>query len=182
MCHRCRANLKRLSASLVCEACKHSFPIDDEIADFSEGKYYDSFSSEARLSYEEQLGLSREYAGTASRIRNFYLPLLRQRPHERVLDCGTGNGLAVDLLTSAGYEAWGVDLSQLRKWQWRERQNRHRLVVTDALRLPFESGYFDAVISSGVIEHIGVVEERLPRYRAMPLAAGTSFAARFFGS
>jgi SAM-dependent methyltransferase len=77
-----------------------------------------------------------------------------------VLDAGCGNGLSVDLLAAAGYEGWGVDSSPLRRWQWRERAQRRRLAVADVRTLPFLSSSFDAVISSGVVEHIGVVEQR----------------------
>ena len=66
-------------------------------------------------------------SGAVSRIQGFYLPLLRRLARERgpalplrVLDCGCGNGLSVDLLNEAGLDAWGNDLSKLRRWQWRE--------------------------------------------------------------
>jgi SAM-dependent methyltransferase len=87
-----------------------------------------------------------------------------------VLDSGCGNGLSVDLLSAAGVDAWGHDLSALRKWQWRQRRMRERLVVADATSLPFPDGFFDVVISSGVIEHIGVEERGNPRYSVTPLA------------
>ncbi len=99
---------------------------------------------------------------------DYYLPaaLARQqleRPF-RVLDSGCGNGIAVDLLGEAGIEAWGNDVSALRKWQWQERKFRHRLVVADTRQLPFGDGAFDMVISSGVLEHVGVEEGRNPGY------------------
>lgn len=87
----------------------------------------------------------------------------------RVLDCGCGNGLSVDLLNEAGFVAFGNDPSALRKWQWRERQHRCRLVVADGSKLPFPSGFFDAVVSSGVLEHVGVVESAVGSYSVEPV-------------
>jgi SAM-dependent methyltransferase len=72
----------------------------------------------------------------------------------RVLDSGCGNGQAVDILNAAGFEAWGHDLSALRKWQWRTRARRDRLVVADGNALPFPAGFFDVIIASGVLEHV----------------------------
>ena len=106
--------------------------------------------------------------GARRRIVDYYLPHVLHR--KRILDCGCGNGVSVDILNDAGFEAWGNDVSTLRKWQWKERRHRDRLVVASAMSLPFPDAYFDVVISSGVIEHIGVEESALPRYsvRAMP--------------
>lgn len=113
-----------------------------------------------------------------SRIQGFYLPLLRSFARERgkalplrVLDCGCGNGLSVDLLNEAGLDAWGNDLSKLRRWQWRERRFRERLSLADGARLPFPDGFFDALICSGVLEHIGVRETGGETYRVVPLPA-----------
>jgi SAM-dependent methyltransferase len=96
------------------------------------------------------------------RIEDYYLPILRAAGARRVLDSGCGNGEAVDVLLGAGFDAWGHDLSAFRKWQWGARRRRDRLVVADGLKLPFPDGFFDAVISSGVLEHVGVSERGGP--------------------
>ena len=96
----------------------------------------------------------------------------------RILDCGCGNGISVDLLRGEGFDAWGNDLSALRKWQWQERAHRDRLVVASALSLPFPDAYFDVVLSSGVIEHIGVLEHSHP-YRVAALPDRDSLRAAF---
>jgi SAM-dependent methyltransferase len=76
----------------------------------------------------------------------------------------------VDVLLGAGFDAWGHDLSAFRKWQWGARHRRDRLVVADGLKLPFPDRYFDAVISSGVLEHVGVDERGAPGvYEVAPL-------------
>ncbi|HEY8183930.1 MAG TPA: class I SAM-dependent methyltransferase, partial [Thermoanaerobaculia bacterium] len=129
-----------------------------QIADFAGGAYYDNFTEASALAPEHLRGLELEKDGATTRIATYYLPQIATRSRGRVLDAGCGNGISVDLLQSAGYEAWGVDLSLLRRWQWRERQHRDRLAVANGMRLPFADGFFDVVLSSGVIEHVGVQE------------------------
>ncbi len=172
VCPHCRATLEwseeRAGApTLSCTRCRRSYPAGDEIADFSGGAYYDTFHSEDELTAEHKTGLAAEVAGSRWRIERFYASKLPAGA--RVLDCGCGNGIAVDVLHEQGFEAWGVDLSALRKWQWRERVHRDRLAVADALRLPFPDSFFDVVISSGVIEHIGVTEIGGADYRVRPM-------------
>ena len=146
------------------------YPIEHDIADFSGGHYYDHFTPGDELSDAHEVGLANEEPGTRTRIESFYAPLLRRESDvTRVLDCGTGNGLAVDLLCERGFDAWGADLSALRKWQWRTRVRRDRLVVSDAARMPFSDGFFDAVICSGLLEHVGVEESGVPAYEVRPL-------------
>ena len=134
---------------------------DDGIADFSGGRYYDNFKPGDPV----PPGLEPEIAGAETRAR-FYAPMMRGA--KRVLDCGCGNGLTVEHLRDAGFDAWGTDVSAFRKWQWRERRDRDHLVVTDGEHLPFEEAYFDAVISSGVLEHVGVDELAIDGYRVTP--------------
>jgi SAM-dependent methyltransferase len=170
VCPTCRTPLSRIAGTLRCGTCNIDYPIEHDIADFARGRYYDAFDAGQVLPDEHRAGLAQEMEGTRRRIEDFYGPLIRrlQPDAERVLDCGCGNGLAVDVLSAQGYEAWGNDLSQLRKWQWREREVRERLVVADGSSLPFADGFFDVVIASGVIEHIGVEEWGQPRYGVRP--------------
>lgn len=170
VCPRCKA---ALDSAFCCPSCVRCYPEGD----FAEGRYYDHFDGSTSLTPGHAEGLQLELEGTRRRILDFYLPLLP--PGARVLDCGCGNGLSVDLLSERGFEAWGNDLSQLRKWQWRERERRDRLVVASALSLPFPDRYFDVVISSGVIEHIGVEETAIPRYAVKPLPDRDALRAGF---
>ncbi len=148
------------SSSLSCRACETVYPVDDGIADFSERQYFTDHAAPEAMSDEARRGYANENEGR--RIEDYYLPLLRATGARRVLDSGCGNGEAVDVLLGAGFDAWGHDLSAFRKWQWAARERRERLVIADGLKLPFPDGFFDAVISSGVLEHIGVAERGGP--------------------
>jgi SAM-dependent methyltransferase len=184
VCPDCRGPLAPTEASLACGRCQKNYPLSSGLADFSGGRYYDNFTSGQAIAQSEVEGLSNEVPGAIARIRDYYLPLLEQerktlsRPL-RVLDSGCGNGMSVDLLIQAGIEAWGVDLSALRKWQWGERIRTDRLACADSLRLPFEDGFFDAILCSGVLEHIGVRELRGSRYSVTVLEERDSERTRF---
>jgi SAM-dependent methyltransferase len=172
VCVDCRSALACGDQAYQCTSCLTSFPVQNGIADFAEGAYYDSFDPGRDTLTEEHLhGLKLEVEGSIRRIEDFYVPLIERVASgaRRVLDAGCGNGVSVDALRGAGFDAWGNDLSELRKHQWRERASRERLVVASALRLPFPDDYFDAVISSGVVEHIGTAETPAPHYSVRPL-------------
>ena len=81
----------------------------------------------------------------------------------RLLDVGCGNGYGVEVWRKQGTRAIGVDRSLYRLARW---ISEHRLarpfVVADAAALPFAAGAFDAVISSGMIKHVGVSETSNP--------------------
>jgi len=174
VCPHCRIALDRV---FCCPNCARCYPAEYGIVDFAEGAYYDQFDDTTSLTPEHREGLQLEVEGTRRRILDFYLPKLP--PGARVLDCGCGNGVSIDLLIEHGFDAWGNDLSQLRKWQWREREHRDRLVVASALSLPFADDFFDVVISSGVIEHIGVEETAIPRYAVKPRPDRDELRAQF---
>ena len=178
VCARCKGALDARGeepVELFCARCAIAFPRSGGIADFAEGRYYDDFPGPEVLSAENLRGLANESEG--ARIEGYYAPLLDgiaaerglPRPSLRVLDSGCGNGESVDALSGLGFEAWGHDLSALRKWQWRERERRDRLVVASGETLPFSDGAFDAVIASGVLEHIGVSEAGGGTYRVAPM-------------
>jgi SAM-dependent methyltransferase len=177
VCPTCHAPLLAATAALGCLPCDRTFPIENGIVDFAADAYYDNFREGEELSSDHLVALQDELEGTRTRIERFYGPLIARRfgraesPSPlRVLDSGCGNGISVELLTDAGMDAWGIDSSALRKWQWRQRKERRRLALGDARTLPFPDEFFDAVISSGVLEHIGVRESRNPLYRAEPEA------------
>lgn len=171
-CPKCHCGLQIETGGLCCPCCDAVYPLTDEIADFSGGTYYDEFEDQDQLSESQAVGLEHEVSGTRTRIEEYYLPRLAALDSSgapKVLDCGCGNGLSIDLLIDGGIEAWGNDVSRLRQWQWRERRHRERLCITDGSNLPFADSFFDVVISSGVLEHVGVEEHGAPNYSVKPL-------------
>lgn len=151
-----------------------------------EGAYYDDFRGPEQLNEAQRLGLANERAGTEARVRDFYLPAVLGLPRPvdralRLLDSGCGNGISVDRFAEQGIEAWGNEVSALRMWQWRERVSCDRLVAADSRRLPFPDGYFDVVISSGVLEHVGVAERGGDAYHVEPLPERDAMRVAFLG-
>jgi SAM-dependent methyltransferase len=187
VCPRCRSPLRRDETGLECPSCGRSYPVSDGVADFVSGEYYDRFPAGAEPSEGDRAGLEHEVAGAIPRIRDFYLPKIERARRRsgrtghawRVLDCGCGNGISVDVLNEAGVAAWGNDPSAMRQWQWRERTWRERLSVADGSSLPFPDGFFDAVLASGVLEHVGVEESRSAGYAVRPLPSRDADRRRF---
>ena len=83
-----------------------------------------------------------------------------KRKVERVLDLGCGNGRNALYFAAQGIKASGVDISPSAiRWakEWAEKQNLEAdFQVADIVALPFESGYFDAAVSHGVLDHVPI--------------------------
>jgi SAM-dependent methyltransferase len=82
-------------------------------------------------------------------------PWLDQETFRRVLDVGCGMGRGISRLLAEGYEAFGLDLPNLSRFWAKAGNDLDRFLAGDCGRLPFPDGFFDAVYSTGVIEHIG---------------------------
>ena len=74
------------------------------------------------------------------------------QPGARVLDVGCGVGQVVARLNEAGFEAYGVDVSQPNI----ERASKvcPRCQLYDGQRLPFPDGHFASVGALNVLEHV----------------------------
>jgi SAM-dependent methyltransferase len=70
----------------------------------------------------------------------------------RALDVGCGVGQVVGRLTEAGFEAWGVDVSEPSIA--RARKFSERCLLYDGTTLPFPDGHFDSVGALNVLEHV----------------------------
>jgi SAM-dependent methyltransferase len=177
ICPECRSRLELHDPALLACACGASYPrLPSGGPDFLQGASFADFDID-ETDFEQQLLLGQEAAGVSARVQDFLLPLIRgyARAHNlelkqlTVLDCGCGNGLSVDLLSARGIHAWGIDAGRSRHRQWEQREAKANLVSANALRLPFEDSSFDAVLSSGLVEHIGIHEEEIDGYRSYRL-------------
>jgi 2-polyprenyl-3-methyl-5-hydroxy-6-metoxy-1,4-benzoquinol methylase len=74
------------------------------------------------------------------------------RPGARALDVGCGVGQVVARLTEAGFEAYGVDVSEPNIE--RARKFCERCQVYDGKRLPFPDQHFATVGALNVLEHV----------------------------
>lgn len=109
----------------------------------------------------------------ASRRVDFYSGKIAHRDGF-VLDLGCGNGYAVMGWRRLGRKAFGVDLSLYRLSRWVDEHRGPRpFALADARALPFRDRAFDVVVSSGMIEHVGVDEYSAP-YRIVELPDKTA--------
>ncbi len=74
------------------------------------------------------------------------------RPGARSLDVGCGAGQVVGRLTEAGFEAWGVDVSEPNIE--RARKFSERCLFYDGKRLPFPDKHFASAGALNVLEHV----------------------------
>ena len=74
------------------------------------------------------------------------------KPGARALDVGCGVGQVVARLTEAGYEAYGVDVSEPNIE--RARKTSQRCQFYDGKKLPFADAFFARVGALNVLEHV----------------------------
>ncbi|MCK5378801.1 MAG: class I SAM-dependent methyltransferase [Acidobacteria bacterium] len=99
----------------------------------------------------------------------YFSEIVEIRPGRILLDVGCGNGYAVQQWREAGLNAFGVDLSFYRLTRWvAEHRDSRPFVIADASALPFRDQSFEVLVSSGMIEHVGVSESANP-YTIVPL-------------
>jgi SAM-dependent methyltransferase len=113
-----------------------------------------------------------EKAAAAERVEYYAsLSCENRNPAEcLLLDVGCGNGYSIPEWHRRSFRVVGVDIDPYRLSRWvREHPPGPPLVLADAQRLPFPRALFQCVVSSGMIEHVGVQEQPNPyRIRALP--------------
>ena len=77
----------------------------------------------------------------------------RNIPPGRVLEAGCGLAKWVAFLDSIGYEAYGLDYSDVAIQQSLAIWPNLRLLRGDLRKMPFDDSFFDGIISFGAIEH-----------------------------
>ena len=74
----------------------------------------------------------------------------------RILDLGCGPALMEPAFLARGLEAWGIDVSpeMIAAGRARVPDPKCHLATGDACALQFASGFFDAVVSMGLLEYV----------------------------
>jgi SAM-dependent methyltransferase len=167
ICPKCGAGLEPIENRAVTCSCGEIYPrLSSGGLDFLQGAEFTDFDLDEE-DVRQRAILEQETEGVSARMEGFFLPLIRRYAlYSRksldgltILDCGCGNGLSVDILREHGMNAWGIDAGRARHQQWHRRRARAQLISANALRIPFAAAAFDVVLSSGLVEHIGIHEE-----------------------
>ncbi len=115
--------------------------------DMSQENYYHHNEAYAEFLASWDAGFYSKYADT----------LKPEKPDSRTLDVGCGVGQVVARLTEAGYEAYGVDISEPNIE--RARKFSTRCQVYDGKELPFPDQHFASVGALNVLEHVEEPED-----------------------
>jgi ubiquinone/menaquinone biosynthesis C-methylase UbiE len=89
----------------------------------------------------------------------------------RALDIGCGPAMMEPALLERGFEVWGIDASAEMIEYGKKRMATHpmrgrcHLSLGDAERLAWPDGYFDAVISMGVLEYLPAYDRMIAEIR-----------------
>jgi SAM-dependent methyltransferase len=155
ICPHCHAPLEPSGEEVSCSSCSRTYGRDG-YWDFAPDLRFEDIESPCHV----------DERGERLRAERYYLPLLRDLAAAggrdlsdlRVLDDGCGLGVVVECLRAHGVEAIGVDIGW-RAREWGQRDPAWPYVRADGRALPFADGSFDAVVSFGVVEHVGIEGE-----------------------
>ena len=86
----------------------------------------------------------------AQGIKKFIL----DRDLHSVLDVGCGTGKMVKFLNESNFDAYGCDASNIAVMMAKKNNDKNKISLATATRLPFKENKFDLVISISVVEHI----------------------------
>lgn len=126
-------------------------------------KYYNKLNNRlvfvgktSDVNYWDRRWQGEDFESTLKAKKNRFIVKNTQRylsPGARILEGGCGRGDKVYVLSSYGYDAYGVDYAK----DTVERINRYapqlKVTVGDVRNLQFEDGFFDGYWSLGVVEH-----------------------------
>jgi len=94
---------------------------------------------------DSKLGMGR-YIKDADRIKSYL-------PKGKILDWGCGMGQMTYLLKNRGFDVVSFDVDQSGR-ELLERIGQTLILAEDPVKMPFPDGIFEAVLSSGVLEHV----------------------------
>ncbi|MBI2008431.1 class I SAM-dependent methyltransferase [Candidatus Amesbacteria bacterium] len=93
-------------------------------------------------------------------LSRFLEYLKKKRPQAKVLDIGCGDGWISIQAAKLSFDVWGIDGARTAIDSAREAaveegvQDKTHFRVGDALTLPYETDFFDALIDRGLFHHI----------------------------
>lgn len=154
-CPRCHQQLEFLPEFISCKGCNTTFGYEEGFPDLIIGNRFEDSINAERNAYEEE-----SYLHTS---QNYFLPhfrrILRDVPGKpRILSVGCGNGVDIDVLSDAGFDAAGIECG-MRCSSWHQRAHSHRLLLANGMKLPFEDRSFDLVYCGCVMPHVGTIGE-----------------------
>ncbi len=122
-----------------------------------EEKWDDVYKKEFRATWYPMNGMVRFTARYLKRRMGIDLYDVK-KDIKKILDVGCGNGNHVVFFVEQGFDVYGIDISKeaieiANAWLFKEGLKAD-LRVGDIVKLPFDDGYFDVVISHGVLDHI----------------------------
>jgi SAM-dependent methyltransferase len=118
------------------------------------------------LSFEKEYFKNRKYSSRECVIKRHFLEVLKWASKcsgvdffngngKTALAVGCGYGYEVDILTSFGYDAYGIDISKFGIKKAKKRSLMADFVVCDVQKgVPFKDGVFDLLTCFGVLEHL----------------------------
>ncbi len=156
VCPACRKATPTPLADLYrCPACHQTYPLESGfpslLAD-PDDRFEDDLDEERNQSEENANRYSAE---------SYYLPLFRDlfgdtdQAAPRILSCGCGVGIDVELFREQGYDAIGLDCGQ-RHVSWRQRKDQSVFFIGNVKSLPFADDSFDLVTTGCLLPHVGV--------------------------
>jgi len=106
--------------------------------------------------------------GMESDLDQFFRILSQKYQRAKILDIGCGNGWIAIRAARDGHEVWGIDSSETAikeavaaaKTEGVDKATHFQ--VGNALTLPYEDNFFDALIDRGLLHHI--IAENRPLY------------------
>lgn len=158
-CEVCRGNSFRTLGEKVghtfvrCEECGLERidppPTDEELAKVYGEHYYDAW------------GLKRDEEAVERLKRATFATVVSEagalKKGARVLDCGAATGFLMQVASDAGYEAYGIELSEFGAGKIGERFGKDRVFqgeIENASFAGLSKGCFDAIFMCDYIEHV----------------------------
>ena len=86
--------------------------------------------------------------------RPFVFQNLPEKSNARILDIGCADSIMPIEMASLGYEAYGNDY---KKYPF--THPRFKFIIGDAMKLPFQDNFFNAITCISVLEHVGLSKD-----------------------